>query len=34
MHREKAAGHAGAFEYYDAVWNELSANPQFFHPGD
>lgn len=33
-HRQKAAAHAGAFEYYDEIWNSLLANPQFFYPGD
>lgn len=31
-HRDKAARHPGTFEYYDAIWNLLLANPQFFHP--
>jgi 5'-deoxynucleotidase YfbR-like HD superfamily hydrolase len=31
-HRDKAAKHPGAFEYYDEIWNRLLANPQFFHP--
>lgn len=31
QHRKKAGGHAGAFKYYDEVWNLLLANPQFFY---
>lgn len=30
-HRKKAQTHAGAFEYYDELWNLLLANPHFFH---
>lgn len=30
-HREKASKHAGAFEYYDELWNLILANPQFFY---
>lgn len=29
--REKARSHAGAFEYYDELWNLFLANPQFFY---
>jgi 5'-deoxynucleotidase YfbR-like HD superfamily hydrolase len=33
--REKASKHAGAFKYYDELWELLLANPQFFHqPAD
>lgn len=30
-HREKAAAHATAFEYYDELWNYLLAHPEFFY---
>jgi 5'-deoxynucleotidase YfbR-like HD superfamily hydrolase len=30
-HRQKAGVHAGAFEYYDQLWNLLLANPHFFY---
>lgn len=30
-HRQKASAHAGAFDYYDELWNLILANPQFFY---
>ncbi len=33
-HRSKASKHAGAFKYYDELWNLLLANPHYFHQDD
>jgi 5'-deoxynucleotidase YfbR-like HD superfamily hydrolase len=30
-HREKAHKHAGAFAYYEQIWDALAANPEFFY---
>jgi putative hydrolase of HD superfamily len=31
VHREKARKHAGAFIYYEQIWDTLVANPEFFY---
>ncbi len=34
-HRQKANAHAGAFAYYDELWNLLLVHPEFFYqPGE